>query len=132
MPTIRDKGIYTEAREPDRTHSKEYAKEKAQKHVGEQGKVFLAKAQGTYKGNIAEMTPTFAIQKVNSETAILHRLKDLAASKDDGHGLSKISEGRDVVITKNNDGVTVEPWNKEREEKEKVREREHNRGSQAR
>jgi hypothetical protein len=83
------------------------------------------------------MTPTFAIQKVNSETAILHRLKDLAASKDDGHGLglrplSKISEGRDVVITKNNDGVTVEPWNKEREEKEKVREREHNRGSQAR
>ena len=129
IPTMRDKGVYTEAREPDHTHSKEHAKEKAQTHVGEQGKVFLAKAQGTYKGSIVEMTPTFAIQKVNSETAILHRLKDLETSKDNGH---ELSEGREVVITKSNNGVTIEPWNKEREEKERVREREHNRGSQSR
>jgi hypothetical protein len=88
IPAIRDGGVFTEAPEPEQSHTKEYAKEQAQKHVGEQGKVFLAKGGGeTYKGVIVEKTPTFAIQKVNAETAILHRLKDLEVKEKDGQGV---------------------------------------------
>jgi hypothetical protein len=151
IPAIRDKGTFTEAPELDRTHTKEYAQAQARKHVGEQGNVFLAKGLGaTYKGVVVELTPTFAIQKVNSETAILHRLKDLEAKEKDGRGEQKISlkeneefrlipglpiqEGKEVSITREsleNGGVTIEPWNKERAEKEKIREIQRSRGSQS-
>jgi hypothetical protein len=131
---LRDKGTFTEAPEPDLSHTKEYARERAQRHVGEHGSVFLAKGRdATYKGVIAELTPTFAIQKVNSETAILHRLKDLEARDKDGNGL--IREGQEVSITKEGPekgGVAIEPWEQEREEKQRVREHERSRGSQSR
>jgi hypothetical protein len=134
IPALRDKGAFTEARDPDPTHTKEYARERAQKHVGEHGGVFLAKGRdATYKGVIAELTPTFAIQKVNSETAILHRLKDLEAKEKDGNGL--IREGQEVSITKEGPekgGVSIEPWDQDREERQKVREQERSRGSQSR
>jgi hypothetical protein len=134
IPALRDKGTFTEAPELKATHTKQYAKEQAQKHVGEQGSVFLAKGRGaTYKGAIVELTPTFAIQKVNSETAILHRLKDLETKEKDGDGL--IREGQEVSIAKEEPekgGVTIESWNQEKEERQKVRELERSRGSQSR
>jgi hypothetical protein len=143
IPTLRDKGTFTEARAPDRTHTKEYAKSQAHKHVGEQGDVFLARARSsTYKGAIVELTPTFAIQKVNTETVILHRLKDLETQEKDGHGaplkeneeFRLIQEGKEVIITRESrekGGVRIESWDKEREERQKVRELERGRGSQS-
>jgi hypothetical protein len=143
IPTIRDGGVFTEAREPEQSHTKEYAREQAQKHVGEQGKVFLAKGGGeTYKGVIVEKTPTFAIQKVNAETAILHRLKDLEMQAKDGQGVPMrenedfhlIQEGKEVSITRESlekGGVTIAPWDREKEERQKVRELERSRGSQS-
>jgi hypothetical protein len=138
IPAIRNKGTFKEAPEVERSHTKEYAKEQAQKHVGEQGKIFLAKGRGeTYKGAILEMTPTFAIQKVNAETAILHRLKDLETKEKDGHGipLELIREGQEVSITRESrekGGIVIEPWDRVREEKQRVRELERSRGSQSR
>jgi hypothetical protein len=133
IPAIRDKGTFVEAPEPDPTHTKEYAMAQAKQHVGENGSVFLAKGRdAAYKGVIAELTPTFAIQKVNAETAVLHRLKDLEAREKDGSGL--IREGQEVSITKEGPekgGVTIEPWDREREERQKVREHERSRGSQS-
>jgi hypothetical protein len=134
IPALRDKGTFTEAPERESSHTKEYAKERAQKHVGEHGSVFLAKGRdAAYKGTIVELTPTFAIQKVNSETAILHRLKDLEARDKDGNEL--IREGQGVSITKEGSekgGVVIEPWDQKREERQKVREHERSRGSQSR
>jgi hypothetical protein len=144
IPAIRNRGVFTEAREPEQSHTQKYAKEQAQKHVGEQGKVFLAKGRGeTYKGVIVEKTPTFAIQKVNAETAILHRLKDLEMKEKDGHGVPLkenddfhlVQEGKEVSITRESlekGGTTIQPWDREHEERQKVRELERSRGSQSR
>jgi hypothetical protein len=144
IPALRDKGTFTEAPEPDRSQTKEHAKAQAQKHVGEQGKVFLAQGGGeTYKGVIVEKTPTFAIQKINAETAVLHRLKDLEAKEKDGHGVPLkenedfhlIQEGKEVSITRDTlekGGVTIKSWDREKEERQKVRELERSRGSQSR
>jgi hypothetical protein len=144
IPAIRNGGVFTAAREPEQSHTKEHAREQAQKHVGEQGKVFLAKGSDvTYKGVIVEKTPAFAIQKVNAETAILHRLKDLETKEKDGHGVPVqenedfhlIQEGKEVSITKEGPekgGVTIRPWDRAREEKQRIRELERSRGSQSR
>jgi hypothetical protein len=147
IPALRDKGTFTEASELGHTHTKEYAHTQAQKHVGEHGNVFLAKSRGaTYKGTIVELTPTFAIQKVNTETAVLHRLKDLETQEKDGHGEPKgqlreneefhlIREGKDVSITRESlgkGGTVIAPWDREQEEKQRVREQERSRGSQSR
>jgi hypothetical protein len=112
IPALREKGTFTEAPEPDRTATKDFAKEQAQKHVGEHGNVFTAKGEDAiYKGAIVELTSTYAIQKVG-EDAILHRLKDL--EKTDS---ALIQAGQDVSITKGGKGeILVEPWNKEQEE----------------
>jgi antirestriction protein ArdC len=110
IPALRDKGVFTEALEPEATHTKEYAREQAQKHVGERGNVFTAKGEdAVYKGAVVELTPTYAIQKVG-EDAIVHRLKDLESCKE------MIREGAEVSITKGVKGaVTAEPWNREQE-----------------
>jgi hypothetical protein len=109
VPVLKGRGTFTEAPKADRTHTKEYAKQQAQKHAGEQGNVFTARGEdATYKGAIVEITPNYAIQKVG-EDAILHRLKDLEANKD------MISEGAEVSIVKGAKGAaTVELWNRER------------------
>jgi hypothetical protein len=103
---------------------------------------FIAKGKETYKGVIVEKTPTFAIQKVNGETAVLHRLKDLEMKEKDGHGIPKenedfslIQEGKEVSITRESlekGGVTIQPWDREVEERQKIRELERSRGSQTR
>jgi antirestriction protein ArdC len=121
IPTLRDKGTFTEAPEPDRTTTKEYAKEQAQKHVGEQGNVFTAKGEeAIYQGTVVELTPTYAIQKVG-EDAILHRLKDLEKADS-----PLIQVGQDVAITKGGKGeVLVELWNKGQEEHAHEQNQEH-------
>jgi antirestriction protein ArdC len=124
ISATRGKGAFVEAPEPDRTQTKEYAQEEAQKHVGESGKVYFARGEdATYKGTIVEITPSFAIQKIADETAILHRLKDLETSANE----FLIQEGRDVSIAKGTKGsVTVAPWNREQDKqaREQRKERE--------
>jgi hypothetical protein len=120
IPALREKGTFAEAPESDRTVTKEYAEERAQEHVETQGNVFTAKGEdAVYKGTIVEITPAYAIQKVG-ENAILHRLKDLEACKE------KIREGAEVSIAKGAKGaVTVEPWNREREERAREQNKAH-------
>jgi hypothetical protein len=120
IPTLREKGTFTEAPEPEKAATKEFAKEQAQKHVGEHGSVYTAKGEdAVYKGVVVELTPTYAIQKVG-EDAVLHRLKDLEACKE------MINEGAEVSITKGaKSAVTAEPWNKEQEEHARVQNQEH-------
>jgi antirestriction protein ArdC len=116
IPALREKGTFTEAQETDRATTKEYAKEQAQKHVGEQGNVFTAKGEDAiYKGIVVELTPTYAIQKVG-EDAILHRLKDL------GKDQSLISVGQDVSITKGGKGEVLVESNIKDQEQEQSRE----------
>jgi antirestriction protein ArdC len=123
IPALREKGTFSEAPEPDRTHTKEYAKEQAQKHAGENGNVYTARGEdAVYKGAVVELTPTFAIQKVG-EDAILHRLKDL--EKADGEK-SPIQAGQDVSIVKGAKGVvTVEPWDREQGAQAREQRQEH-------
>jgi antirestriction protein ArdC len=107
IPALREKGTFAEAPELAPTHTKEYAKEQAQKHVGEKGNVFIAKNEDAiYHGTIVEVTPAYAIQKVR-EDAILHRLKDL------GQDQSLISVGQDVSITKGGKGEVLVETNKD-------------------
>jgi antirestriction protein ArdC len=112
VPALREKGVFSEAAEPEKTATKEYAKEQAQNYVGEQGNVFTAKGEDAiYQGAIVEVTPTYAIQKVG-EDAILHRLKDLEKAD-----TSLIQPGQEVSIIKGGKGeVLVEPRNKEQEQ----------------
>jgi antirestriction protein ArdC len=115
IPALREKGTFAEAPEADRAATKEYAKEQAQKHVGENGSVYTAKGEdAVYNGAILELTPTYAIQKVG-EDAILHRLKDLEKGND-----ALIQPGQDVSIMKMGKGeVTVEPWNREQSQEQR-------------
>jgi hypothetical protein len=99
--------------------------------MGENSNIFFAQDKGTFKGEIIGKTPTYAIQKVNGETAILHRLKDLETAQDKS-SQELIKEGQEVSIVKDEAGVAITPWNKEREEREKVREHQKSRGSQSR
>jgi antirestriction protein ArdC len=121
IPALREKGTFAESPEPERTSTKEFAKEQAQQHVGEQGNVFTAKGEDAiYKGAVVELTPAYAIQKVG-EDAILHRLKDLEKADS-----ALIQAGQDVSITKGGKGeILVEPWNREQEEHSHAQNQEH-------
>jgi hypothetical protein len=129
IPAIREKGDFLEAPPLKREQTKNFAQTQARNLMGENSNIFFAQDTGIYKGEIIGKTPTYAIQKVNSETAVLHRLKDLEAAQDK-EGL--VREGQEVSIVKDEAGVSITPWNKEREEKEKVRERQKSRGAQSR
>ena len=127
IPAIREKGGFFEAPPLKREQTKEFAKDRARQLMGENSNVFFAQDKGiggplTYKGEIIGLTQTYAIQKVNGETAILHRIKDLQSQDKNAHGL--IQEGQEVSIVKDENGVSITPWNKEREERERIRERE--------
>jgi uncharacterized protein (UPF0332 family) len=125
IPTIREKGSFFEAPPLKQEETKEYAQNLARKHAGGNGKIFFARNEGVYKGAIVELTPTYAIQKVNEETAVIHRLKDLKNKKVNEQAL--IKEGESVSIVKCGMNVTVTLLDKERED-----ERGKNRDSQGR
>jgi hypothetical protein len=131
IPAIRGKGDFFEAPPLKREQTKNYAQTQARKLMGENSNIFFAQDKGIYKGEIIGKTPTYAIQKVNGETATLHRLKDLETAQDK-NSQNLIQEGQEVSIVKDENGVSIAPWNREREEKEKVRERQKSRGSQSR
>jgi uncharacterized protein (UPF0332 family) len=125
IPAIREKGLFFDAPPLTCEETKVYAQNLARKHVGESGQVFFARKEGVYEGVIAELTPTYVIQKVNEETAIIHRLKDLKSEKAEERAL--IKEGESISIVKYGMNVTITPWNREHEN-----DRETSRGSQGR
>jgi hypothetical protein len=100
IPAIRDKGTFVEAPALDRTETLEYAQELALQHTGTDGEVFVAGGEGTYKGPVIAMTPTFAIQQTDNNAAVIHRLKDLAGKGD-------FQQGENISIYKNSSGVFI-------------------------
>jgi hypothetical protein len=104
IPVFRGKGSFTEAPPLSHEQTKENAKALAQKHAGENGKVFFARDEGVYKGIIVETTPTFAVQEVQKGMAVLHRLKDLGRKNEE-----RVQKGQNVVIYKEAGKVTVSP-----------------------
>ncbi|MDR1622881.1 MAG: relaxase/mobilization nuclease domain-containing protein [Synergistaceae bacterium] len=94
VPVITAKGYFTEAVPLEKTHTKEYACERAKTYVGENGFVFFARGEGIYRGPIMEATPTYVIQKTGEDTMTLHRRTDLKSFDE------KLLGNQDVVIRK--------------------------------
>jgi uncharacterized protein (UPF0332 family) len=113
IPAIRERGTFFEASPFRLEETKEYVQNLARQHAGKSGKVFFARNEGAYKGVIVELTPAYAIQKVNEETAVVHRLEDLKNNKTKEQAL--IREGESISIIKYGMNVTITLWNKEHE-----------------
>jgi hypothetical protein len=88
---FRGKGYFMEPREIPREQTMEYALESAQKLAGEDGKVYFARKDGEYKGEVLEVGPAYAAQRVGQKTVILHRLKDFKDA-------DMLQKGIDVVV----------------------------------
>ena len=125
-----EKGTFTKAPSVEKESGKEYAKDLAMKSLGSEGKVLLARNKGAYTGPIIGMTSTFAIQKVNENTAVLHRLKDLQTQDKDAQGL--IKEGEDLSIVKDGTGVSISRTEARDRDNDKVRTQQKTRGSMSR
>jgi uncharacterized protein (UPF0332 family) len=109
----REKGSFFEAPPLKQEETKEYAHNLARKHAGGNGKIFFARNEGVYKGAIVELTPTYAIQKVDEKTVVIHRLKDLKNMKVNEQAL--IKEGESISIVKYGMNVTITLLDKEHE-----------------
>ena len=125
-----EKGTFTKAPSVEKESGKEYAKDLAMKTLGSEGKVLLARNKGAYTGPIIGTTSTFAIQKVNENTAVLHRLKDLQTQDKDAQGL--IKEGEDLSIVKDGTGVSISRTEARDRDNDKVRTQQKTRGSMSR
>ena len=130
LPIAKGKGTFSKAPSAAKESSKEYAKDLAMKSLGPEGKVLLARNKGTYTGPVIGMTSTFAIQKVNENTAVLHRLKDLQTQDKDAQGL--IKEGEDLTIVKDATGVSISRTEARDRDNDKVRTQQKTRGSMSR
>ena len=99
--------------------TKEFAKIRARRHVGESGKIYLARSEGVFKGPIMELTPTHLIQKTHHDTVMLHLREDLATASKEEQKL--LEAGQSVKIAKHRTGiaknkvkVTITLWDKGR------------------
>jgi hypothetical protein len=109
----------------------EFARERAKEIMGESVTVAGAANDRTYSGKIVGTTEGYAIQALNSNAAVLHKLEDLSRAEKDGKGQIKVLEGESLSITRDALGVvSLTPYDKEREEREKERQRQLQRGSQ--
>jgi hypothetical protein len=110
----------------------EYAQIKAKSIMGESTLAAGAENGKTYNGKIIGVTAGYAIQAVNRDTAILHKLENLAKAEKDGKGEIKIKEGENLSIARDSFGVvsieTLESF--EKKQKELEREKKLQRGSQ--
>jgi uncharacterized protein (UPF0332 family)/uncharacterized protein YkvS len=114
-----------------KTQTLEFAQQKAKEIMGPAAVAAGAENGRTYSGKIIGKTETYAIQSLNSNSAILHRLEDLSKAEKDGKGQIKVTEGQDFTIARDSLGVvSITPYNREREEKEKERTKKLQRGSQ--
>jgi len=131
IPVNRDKGDFFRAAPLSHEETKQHGMDHARELMGGNSKVYFAQENGKYEGQIIGLTPVFAIQKVNSETAILHRLKDLKPAG----AQELLKEGQELSITKSEAGIFLAPLvqgGTNEKEREKVREQHKTRGGQSR
>ena len=98
--------------------------------LGPGAKILLARHKGTYSGKIIGKTSTFAIQKINDNTAVLHRLKDLESKEKDAQGL--IKEGEELTIIREGTTVSLSRLESGARDNDKVRTQQKTRGGLSR
>jgi uncharacterized protein (UPF0332 family) len=114
-----------------KTKTLEFAKARAKEIMGPSAAVAGAANGRRYSGKIVGMTEAYAIQSLNSNSAILHKLEDLSKAEKDGKGQIKVREGESLSIARDSFGVvSLTPYDSEREKKEKERQKQLQRGSQ--
>lgn len=130
IPVVKESGTFSLASSVSKEHTREFAKERALQGLGAGGKVLLARHKGTYSGKIIGKTSTFAIQKINDNTAVLHRLKDLESKEKDAQGL--IKEGEELTIVREGTTVSLSRLEPRARDDEKVRTQQKTRGGLSR
>lgn len=130
IPVVKESGTFSLASSVSKEHTREFAKERALQALGAKGKVLLARHKGTYSGKIIGKTPTFAIQKINDNTAVLHRLKDLESKEKDAQDL--IKEGEELTIVRDGMGVSLSRLEPGARNNDKVRTQQKTRGGLSR
>jgi uncharacterized protein (UPF0332 family) len=129
---IREKGWKIKPAPPvPKSKTLEFAREKTKEIMGPAAAVAGAGNGRTYSGKIVGMTEAYAIQALNSNSAVLHKLEDPAKAEKDGTGQIKIREGESVSVTRDALGVvSLSPYDRKAEEQEKERRKKLQRGSQ--
>ena len=130
IPVTKESGVFSLASSASKEHTQEFAKEHALQTLGAGGKVLLARHKGTYSGKIIGKTSTFAIQKINDNTAVLHRLKDLESKEKDAQGL--IKEGEELTIVREGTTVSLSRLESGARDNDKVRTQQKTRGGLSR
>lgn len=130
IPVVKESGSFSLASSVSKEHTREFAKERALQGLGAGGKVLLARHKGTYSGKIIGKTSTFAIQKINDNTAVLHRLKDLESKEKDAQGL--IKEGEELTIVREGTTVSLSRLEPGARDNDKVRTQQKTRGGLSR
>lgn len=127
IPVAKESGVFNQPLIQPKEHTQAFAREQAMQSLGPGGKVLLARHKGTYSGQIIGKTSTFAIQKINENTAVLHRLKDLEGREKDAQGLLK--EGNELTISRDGTNVSLSQLKPGERDNDKVRTQQKTRGS---
>lgn len=127
IPVAKGSGVFSQPMSQPKEHTQAFAREQAMQSLGPGGKVLLARHKGTYSGQIIGKTSTFAIQKINENTAVLHRLKDLEGREKDAQGL--IKEGEELTIVREGTTVSLSRLESGARDNDKVRTQQKTRGS---
>ena len=127
IPVAKESGVFSQPMSQPKEHTQAFAREQAMQSLGPGGKVLLARHKGTYSGQIIGKTSTFAIQKINENTAVLHRLKDLESREKDTQGL--IEEGNELTIARDGTNVSLSQLKPGERDNDKVRTQQKTRGS---
>lgn len=127
IPVAKESGVFSQPLIQPKEHTQAFAREQAMQSLGPGAKVLLARHKGTYSGQIIGKTSTFAIQKINENTAVLHRLKDLEGREKDAQGL--IKEGNELTISRDGTNVSLSQLKPGERDNDKVRTQQKTRGS---
>ena len=127
IPVAKESGVFSQPLIQPKEHTQAFAREQAMQSLGPGAKVLLARHKGTYSGQIIGKTSTFAIQKINENTAVLHRLKDLEGREKDAQGL--IKEGNELTIARDGTNVSLSQLKPGERDNDKVRTQQKTRGS---
>jgi len=130
IPVAKESGVFSQPPIQPKEHTQAFAREQAMQSLGPGAKILLARHKGTYSGKIIGKTSTFAIQKINDNTAVLHRLKDLESKEKDAQGL--IKEGEELTIIREGTTVSLSRLESGARDNDKVRTQQKTRGGLSR
>ena len=130
IPVAKESGVFSQPLIQPKEHTQAFAREQAMQSLGPGAKILLARHKGTYSGKIIGKTSTFAIQKINDNTAVLHRLKDLESKEKDAQGL--IKEGEELTIIREGTTVSLSRLESGARDNDKVRTQQKTRGGLSR